>query len=1009
MANKWIILCLLLAIISSIFAYEPIYVSNPVVSPDGEYIIFEYLDDIWEVPFTGGVARRLTANQGQVSYLAYSPDGQWVSFSATKGGEWKYYRMPRQGGEAEVISHESFSFYCWFPDGKSLLISKGYPSAFMKLDIGGQRPQEIVAYSGTFATLSADATKIAFSIRGLPYRPTYQGSSKGDIWLYDVAKGDFQPLIEAPYTARYPLFSTANPNRLYFCESDSQRFQIYYIDNLDPATKTQITHLTHWSARKPSIARANDRIAFEYFNQIYTYNPTTQQCQKLNIDIRENNIPYPIITNTYINNLTKATISPNGDLLVFSHKFDLFAVPVKGGDVKQITFDHKGIDEIAIFSDNETIYFTSWVQGLRKLFRVNINNLSDIKMEQWSQDKYIQGLASQDGEVYIVYDQDDKRLKFATIDMNQRIIEIIPNETLITTLYQAKDGSKLIYSRYYHPTGTSTIYIKDQRANTAQGIFQTTTYINNVIMDESEKVLFYSDWSNIYSVQFTNEKEAKEDNWATILQPTTAKDKAKPATLPWDITQDNFLIRRKQLPNTNQASPMFATADSTLFYYSQQALKSIKFDGSSEEEVFKFGGNPDFVYLSDDRGTLYYILKEQLHKLNIKTKKSEQVTFEFDYSYDTVKLNESIIEQVWGNFAHNFYDPNMHNQDWAAIYKEFAPFAKNILSTTQLSVIAEEMVGRLNASHTGFTPRNDGHTHTPPTANIGANFDYATRLNKGIRLKDVYYGSELHQKYQVKEGDILLAVNDVEITPDTVIDAQFKNKVDKDIKLKIQTSAGIINADIKGLTWTAHYQLVFEDRVRKSYQQVQKATNGKVGYLRIRGMGRRDLAKFEQDFLALNRTTEAMIIDVRGNGGGRISGELFDIITRTHRGYNTSRQHPEPYLFPQNVYQRPVICLIDEDSYSDAEIFGTLFHDLGVGLVIGMPTSGSVIGTSEVRLMDGSSMRMPSHGWFRSNKENMELTGAKPDIYVPRLPQHIVRNEDPQLDKAIDEALKLIK
>jgi len=1015
MANKWIILCLLLAIITPILAYEPTNVSDPAVSPDGEYIAFEYLYDLWEVPFAGGVARRLTANQGQVSSPAYSPDGQWLYFTSNKEGSWKDYRMPRRGGSAELLTDDPFLFHCWFPDGKSLLISKGSPgviSSFMKFTIGEQRPTEIVAYSGTFASLSADATLIAFNTQGLPYRPAYQGSSKGDIWLYDIKKEAFSLLIDAEYSVRYPIFSTATPNRLYFVESDSERFQLFYIDNLNPATKTQITHLTNWSARKPSIARTNDRIAFEHFNQIYTYNPTTQQYQKLSIDILENNIPYPIIKNTFINELTNATISPNGELIVFSHKFDLFAVPVKGGDVKQITFDHKGIDNIAILPDNETIYFTSWVQGIVKLFRVNINNIGDIRLEQWSQDKYIQGIEPlANNQIVITYDKDDKRLQYAIIDKDKRITEPLPNETKITWLYKTQDGSRLIYPQYYHPTGVTTLNIKDTKTNYKESVFQTTDYINSMIMDKDEKIMFYSNWSSIYSVALTNEKHEKEDNWAKILQPkNSTKSTAQTNTSAWDITKDNFLLRRKQLPNTSQAYPLFATTDSTLFYLSQQAIKSIKFDGTNEEEVFKFSSHPSIKHISADQSTLYYVLNSQLHKLNLKTKKTEQITFEYEYSYDTLKLNESIVEQVWGNFKHNFYDANMHNQDWAAIYNKFAPYAKNLLTIQDLRLTVEEMVGKLNASHTGFTARNENSLSSPAIAYLGLTFDYSSTPSKGIRIKNIYYGSELYQKYQVRERDLLLAINDVDITPNTSINPLLENKVDKIITLKIQTSSGIINAEVKGLAWAAQNQLRYEDRTRNRYQQVQTATNGKVGYLHIQGMNRTSLAKFEQDFLAINRNADVTIIDVRGNGGGRISGDLFDIINRTHRGYNTSRQFgPEPYLFPQNVYQKPVICLIDEDSYSDAEIFGTLFRDLNVGLVIGMPTSGSVIGTHEVKLMDGSSMRMPSSGWFRLNKENMELNGAKPDILVPSLPQHIVKNQDPQLDKAIEEALKLIK
>jgi tricorn protease len=228
--------------------------------------------------------------------------------------------------------------------------------------------------------------------------------------------------------------------------------------------------------------------------------------------------------------------------------------------------------------------------------------------------------------------------------------------------------------------------------------------------------------------------------------------------------------------------------------------------------------------------------------------------------------------------------------------------------------------------------------------------------------------------------------------------------------MRIQTSAGIVNATVKGLNANDHYQLRYEDLVLKSFRQVTEATNGRIGYLRIQRMNQPALRRFEQDFLALNVNTDGMIIDVRANSGGRISGDLFDIITRRQRAYTYSRfASIEPIPSPRNIYQKPIVLLIDEDSFSDAEIFGILFRDLNIGTIVGMPTSGSVIGTSDYHLIDGSNIRMPQSGWFTMNMENMELTGARPDIYIPRLPHHHVNKLDPQLEKAIEVILSQVE
>jgi len=1010
---KLLLIALIFAIYLPIFAYSPTFVSDPIVSPDGQNITFIYLNDLWEVSFTGGVARRLTALQAGVYRPSYSPDGQWITFACDRDGRSKLYRMPASGGLSEIVTGEEFAYMDWYPDSKSMLVTKSSPgrrNSYMRYDLSQKRPVEIVAYAGTFASLSPDAKKIAFDTRGYPYRPAYQGSAKGTIWLYDIPTDTFSLLIDTEYTVRYPFFSKTHPNRLYFAKSDSSRFQLCYIDNYDISTLTQITHLTDWSARKPSIARKNDRIAFEYFDQIYTYDPATTRVQMLNIDIREDNLPYPTVNLKILSELTNGVISPNEKWLAFEHKYDLFIVPAKGGEVKQITTDHRGIQDLLIHSDNETIYFISAENGLQKMFTVNINKPKEIKMVEWSRDKYIRSFGTtENGETAIRYDTGIKRNLRALLQPNGNIIELLSDEPGNISLYvKTKDSSRFIYNLEDPLTAKLTLKLKDTKANTTTDLFSSTNHIGSMIFDAGEKYLFYNDWSNIYKVNLTNEIDTKEKEWDKILKTTTTAT-SKPTSSSWDISSENFTLRRSVVVKTS-GYPLFTTPDSTL-YYLDNGIKSIKFDGSSAEDIITITeGYPHIIHISDNKSTLYYIHQNRLRKLDLKTKKAELIDFTYEYTYDKTRLNEVVFQQAWGVFGQTFYDPTMHNTDWNAQYSTFAPFAKKTHSPDNLTLIMEEMIGRVNASHTGFYPRSDEQNKYLQRANVGIWFDYATTLAKGVKIRDIYFGSELYQKYGIREGDTILQINDTDIDQYTAIDPLFVNQIDKDISLKIQTRSGIVDATVKGLSASANYDMRYDDIVRQNYQTVQKASNGKIGYLRIRNMANESLPKFEQDFLALNRDTEAMIIDVRGNTGGRISGRIFDIITRSPRSYHSSRDNNGTMILnPINVYQKPIVCLIDEDSFSDAEVFGALFRDLNLGTIIGMPTSGSVIGTTEFTLMDGSSMRMPRTGWYRLNKENMELNGAKPDIYVPRLPHHIVKNQDPQLEAAIAELMKVVK
>jgi C-terminal processing protease CtpA/Prc/tricorn protease-like protein len=1009
---KPIYLAILCIFSISLVAYEPNFIEEPTLSPDGEFIAFMYQQDLWEVPFSGGVARRLTATNDRKLQPAYSPDGEWISFRSDRDGRFKFYRMPRSGGAAELLTSEEFSFLEYYHDSLSVLGSKVQPGEqpfLVKYDINGKRPLEVAPFTGTFSTVSNDGKLIVFDRRGLPFRPAYSGSVKGNLWLYDTEKNTFTQITDTPYTVRYPVFSRVQPNRIYFAESDSQLFQLHYMDNFDITTKTQITNLENWNARKPSIARQNDRIVFEHFNEIWSYDPQTNRVEKVDIQILEHNRPFPNIRKTYLSELTHAAISPNQEFIVFSHKYDLFTVPTKGGEVKQITFDQAGIYDMVIADDNETIYFLSGVNGVPKLYKTKITKLNDIKFIKWSDDKFIQSISiNSAGEIFLRYDVGTTRNLFGRLGKNDKVTEILPNETNTTIPIVTKDKQKKIYIVADPRNRNNSIRVKDMKSQKNEDVFISTNRIGHLILDPTEKNMFYSSNNEIFMVNMVRDTFEPENHWDKILgnrsRTTRTDDK-------WDITRENFGIRSQFVVRESEWNfPLFATADSTLYYFSQSAIKSVKFNGSGKEEVISLrGGAATIVHIADDQTHIYYVQNNKLYRLNVKTKKAELINFQYVYTYDREVLNRVLFDQIWAVFGHNFYDPNMHGVDWQATYETFAPYMASVQSMQTMSRIVDEMIGRVNASHTGFRPRDDENRRFFERAFVGVSFDYSRRLPVGIRIKNAYFGSELSQKYGVRDNDLVLEINGVSINADTEIDPLFVDYVKKDIRMRVQTSSGIVNATVKGLNVTDHHQLSYEDAVLKSFRQVTDATNGRIGYLRIQRMNQPALRRFEQDFLALNANTEGMIIDVRANSGGRISGDLFDIITRRQRAHTYSRMTSiEPIPSPRNLYQNPIVLLIDEDSFSDAEIFGILFRDLNIGTIIGMPTSGSVIGTNDFNLIDGSSMRMPHSGWFTMEGVNMELTGATPDILVPRLPHHHVQKIDPQLEKAIEVILNAV-
>ncbi len=208
---------------------------------------------------------------------------------------------------------------------------------------------------------------------------------------------------------------------------------------------------------------------------------------------------------------------------------------------------------------------------------------------------------------------------------------------------------------------------------------------------------------------------------------------------------------------------------------------------------------------------------------------------------------------------------------------------------------------------------------------------------------------------------------------------------------------------------TAFSQLRYERWVKERRAQVDKVSDGRVGYLHIKAMDPPSLAKFKKD-LAEFRRKEALVIDERFNGGGNIEQELLAILVqRPYQVWHPRGTEPTPRPFAG--YYGPKVVLQNWRSASNAEMFPAGFRALGLGKVVGTPTMGAVIGTGSYTLIDGSTIRTPGVGVFLADEghTNMENTGVKPDVFVENSPEDNLAGRDRQLDVAVKEVMKGLK
>ncbi|HUK89263.1 MAG TPA: S41 family peptidase, partial [Blastocatellia bacterium] len=371
-----------------------------------------------------------------------------------------------------------------------------------------------------------------------------------------------------------------------------------------------------------------------------------------------------------------------------------------------------------------------------------------------------------------------------------------------------------------------------------------------------------------------------------------------------------------------------------------------------------------------------------------------------------------MFDDAWRTMKFRFYDPNMHGKDWDAAYAKYKPLVEDVGDRQELLNIVNEMIGELNASHTGAAPpprRREGGGVS--TSHLG--LDLAEDAAAGrYKVTYIFEGGPSDKDWvKVSAGDYLIAIDGKQVKsgdnywPLLSNSSRLNRKVAVTFNSKPATD-GAWTTRIEPVPVGAYSQLRYERWVKQRRELADKLSGGRVGYLHIQAMNPPSLRRFEKE-LRENRNKEAIVIDERWNGGGNIEQELLAILVQ--REYQIWRPRgSEPTPRPFAGFFGPKVLLQNWRSASNSEMFPAGFRALGLGKVVGTPTMGAVIGTGSYSLIDGSTVRTPGVGVYMADARhtNMEGYGVKPDIFVENSPEDNLAGHDRQLEVAVQELLK---
>lgn len=387
------------------------------------------------------------------------------------------------------------------------------------------------------------------------------------------------------------------------------------------------------------------------------------------------------------------------------------------------------------------------------------------------------------------------------------------------------------------------------------------------------------------------------------------------------------------------------------------------------------------------------------------------------YALDPRAEWRQMFREAWRLQREFFWNENMSGVDWQRVYDRYFPLLERLATRSEFSDLIWEMQGELGTSH---AYEEGGDYRSAPyhyIGRLGADFAFDAEQQR-YRFTKIYRGDVWMKDcssplcgpgVNVNEGDALLAIGGVRLSATLTPGQVLANQAGQEVVLTVQARHETAPRHLTVRTLYSEYWLRYREWVERNRARVAEATAERVGYLHVPDMSTRGLIEFHRYFLA-QTSKQALIVDVRYNGGGNVSFMLMEKLMRRPLGFGVKRWGA-PLPRPYHSVCGPVVALTNEFAASDGDIFCHSFKFLKVGPLIGKRTWGGVIGIDHrYTLADGGRTTQPQYSfWFSDVQWQVENYGVDPDIEVDFDPGAHLRGEDPQLERGIVEALRLLE
>lgn len=1050
------ILALLLAALALPASAEPTrLLRHPAVSQ--QYIAFEYANDIWIVGRSGGEARRITSFPGEETHPRFSPDGQTLAFSGQYGGNTDVYVVPVEGGEPKRLTwHPGADVVTgWSPDGKRVVFTSGRTSApipyptFWSIAVDGAYPEKLAIPRGYRGGYNADGRYFAYELVS-PWDEewrNYRGGQNQPIRVMDMQDHTLEKLPWDNSTDTHPSWIG---NSIYFLSNRDYADNLY-VYNRDTRELKQLTHYSDYDVQ--NVSTGGGVAVYEQAGYIHLYNPDDGSDRRVDIEVK-GDFPWARPHWEKVGNqLTNATLSPSGVRALFEARGEVFTVPTEKGDFINVSQnpgagDRKPVwspdgKHIAWFSDRSGEYqlMIGDPKGLEQPRVIKLQDPTFYFTPQWSPDSQYLLYTDEGLNLWYIDVESGKQVKVDTDQFAhpQRTMNPVwsPDSKWIAyakrldnqfhavmvysldqgKTYQLTDGLSDAISPAWDASGQYLWFLASTNFALNTGWLDMSSYDRPI-----ERGVYLAVLQKGQPSPLLPESDAETGKQDEAKDEKASQEASKSVTIDFDGIGQRILSI--DVPSRNYSSIAAAT-DGTVIYAEQvpnqpgATLHRYSLDKRKAEEylspVNSYSISFDGKKLLYQSGPTWGVAGTDKPA---KVGDGKLQTDDIEMKVNPPAEWKQIFNEAWRIERDFFYVDNLHGADWDKVHKMYMPLVEHVRHRSDLTYLLDLLGGELSVGHSFTGGGDEPDIDRVSIGLLGADLEPA---DGRYRIARIFSGENWNPDLRaplsapgidVQEGDYLLAVNGKELDASMNPYSLFESTAGKQTVLTVNSRPSMEDArEVTVIPVDNETQLRRRAWVEGNRRKVDKMSDGKLAYVWLPNTGGGGYEYFNRYYFA-QQDKKGAVIDERFNGGGSAADYMVDIMSRKLHGFfnNPVAEH-KPFTSPGAGIWGPKVMVVNEMAGSGGDLLPYMFKQMDIGPLVGERTWGGLVGIWDApRLIDGGYITAPRGGFYNLQGEwAVENEGVTPDVEVEMTPKQVIEGHDPQLERAVQEALKLLK